>query len=63
MDGRKEKKGKGKGKKEEERKGGRGEKRGRKEKGGWDIFNLHNFVDLVYSTEPTDTLLALFKVR
>lgn len=44
--------------KEEERKGGRGEKKG-EEKGGWDIFNLHNFVDLVYSAEPTDTVIGI----
>lgn len=37
--------------KEEKEKG-----RGRKEKRGWDMFNLHNFVNLMYSTEPTDSV-------
>lgn len=44
------KKGKGKGKK----KG-----RGRKEEGGWDMFNLHNLVDLMYSTESTDSVIGI----
>lgn len=40
--------------KEEEEKG-----RGRKEKGGWDMFNLHYFVYLVYSTEPKDSVAGI----
>lgn len=35
------------------------EKEKGEEKGGWDIFNLHNFVDLVYSAEPTDTVIGI----
>lgn len=55
--------GKRKKKREKEREGKLHEKeekekgRGRKEKRGWDMFNLHNFVNLVYSTEPTVLLI------
>lgn len=42
----------GKGNEREEKQKGKG----RKEKRGWDVFNLHNFVNLMYSTEPTDSV-------
>lgn len=41
------------------RKGKNRNKRKRKEKGGRDTFNLHRFFfffDVVYSTEPTDSI-------
>lgn len=34
-------------------------RRVRKEKRGWDVFNLHNFVNLMYSIEPTDSVTGI----
>lgn len=53
------KKGEEKGKGKE--KGKEMKRRIRKEMRGWDVFSLNNFVNLMYSTEPKDSVTDIVK--